>query len=287
MSYSANSRSDQTASQLTVNGDVLRVDICDLAAGVEYRIKVAATTSRGYGATATISAWTEIGMPPRPPRPHVNSTGPGTITVRIQPAVLTQGPLSAYFIVISTTTTTTERRRRRDAGNQRSLPDPVQHIPLPGVTVAQLRADKVNLERYFVVGDGRTYGAYVNSPLLADVLYVVHYVVASSMDGTTKMSYASTVSPVSPGTGGGSGELTTVTMQPVQHEGLGLVVIVVISVVVPLSFLILVLVIILLIYCCCCRKRPDQPEPSPAPAGSTLSASWLKYYTGIASLLHC
>ena len=63
-----------------------------------------------------MDAWTEIGMPEKPPRPQINSTGPGTITILIHPAVLTGGPVSAYFIVVSTpdsnNNVTLERRRR-------------------------------------------------------------------------------------------------------------------------------------------------------------------------------
>jgi len=125
VSYSAESRSDLPAGELTQAGDVLEAVLCDLAAGVQYHIQVCAATSSGYGAPVTIDAWTEIGTPEKPPRPHVNSTGPGTITILIRPAVLTRGPVSAYFIVISTpdsnNNVTVERRRRTAADNHKSL----------------------------------------------------------------------------------------------------------------------------------------------------------------------
>jgi len=77
----------------------------------------------------------------------------------------------------------------------------VDHIPLPGVTVAELEADDVRLARYFVVGDDKIYGGYENSALTANILYTVYYVVASSLDGVTKMSFAATENPVAPGIG--------------------------------------------------------------------------------------
>ena len=52
-----------------------------------------------------------------------------------------------------------------------------------------------------MVGDGWTYGVYVNSPLTASILYSIYYVVASSLDGETKMNFASTDTPVAPGRG--------------------------------------------------------------------------------------
>ena len=153
VSYSAKSRADLTPGELTVNSDVLGVLLCDLNAGVEYQIQVAAATSKGYGAAVSVDSWTEIRTPERPPKPHVNSTGPGTITVLIRPAVLTGGPISGYFIVVSTPNNNDTLDRARRAADtservRRSLPDPVEFIPLPGVTVAQLAADDVRLARY-------------------------------------------------------------------------------------------------------------------------------------------
>jgi len=87
------------------------------------------------------------------------------MTILIRPAVLTGGPVSAYFIVVATpndnnnnnnynNVSSLERRPRRAAadGSRAAvpgvlLPDPVEHIPLPGVTVAQLTADDVRLAR--------------------------------------------------------------------------------------------------------------------------------------------
>jgi len=92
---------------------------------------------------------------------YAHVTGAGTITVLIRPAVLTGGPVSAYFIVVSTpsdvsnNSSTVERRRRAASdhslaalpGPGGALPDPVEFIPLPGVTVAQLTANDVRLAR--------------------------------------------------------------------------------------------------------------------------------------------
>ena len=266
-----------------MDGGVLSFVLCNLSAGVQYHIEVAAATSRGYGPAATIDAWTEIGVPHKPAKPRVSSTGPGTITVLIQPVLLTGGgPLSAYFVVVSTpySNGTVGRRRRRV---RRSLPDPVAYIPLPGVAVARLATDDVRLARYFVVGDGRTYGGYENSPLTADILYIVHYVVASSLDGVVKMSFASTDSPVAPGGGPPSVLMTTTTTtttQPVTEEqNLSRDAIIAIAVVGSVLLLLILLVVVILIYCRCCKDTPTA-----RPAGSSPNASWLKYYTGTAGV---
>ena len=51
-----------------------------------------------------------------------------------------------------------------------------------------------------MVGDGQTYGGYENNQLTASILYSIYYVVASSLDGVTKMNFAITDTPVAPGT---------------------------------------------------------------------------------------
>lgn len=228
-----------------------------------------------------MDTWTEIGTPEKPPKPFVNSTGPGTITVLIRPAILTSGPISAYFVVISTpnNNVTLERRRRAAANDservRRALPDPVEHIPLPGVTVAQLAAGDVRLARYFVVGDGQMYGGYENSPLTANILYIIYYVVASSLDGETKMNFASTDDPVAPSTG----VVVTSTLMPQTEEALSREAIIAFGVVFSCLFLVVLIAGIIVICYCYCKDR-RQPTSSPRPAGSSLNTSWLRYYTG-------
>lgn len=274
MSYTSSERRENVAAaELTVASHVHTVVLCDLAAGTQYHVNVTASTPHGHGPAAGLNTWTEIGMPDKPPRPRVNSTGPGTITVLIQPAVLTQGPLSAYFFVISTPTSnnaSTGRPRRDNPANP--LPDPVVHIPLPGLTVAQLADDDIQLARYFTVGDGQIYGGYKNTPLTAGIMYTVHYVVASWLDGRVKMNYASTDRPVAPG----SEAVTTAEQQWPSAET-----VIVMAVLIPLLLLVLLALTVYVVYYYCCSKyRHQATTSSQRPAGSTRNASWLKYYTG-------
>ena len=251
-----------------MNADVLSALLCQLTAWVEYHVQVAASTSTGHGPAATVSTWTEIATPDRPPAPRVNTTGPGTITVVIEPAELSHGPLSAYFIVISTPANSTShsRRRRSVAGPAEYITDPVWYIAAlsGGVTVAQLSADDVPVARHFVVGDGLTYGPYENPPLSAESVYTVHYVVESSHDNVTKMNYSSTSRPVA--------------ALPSLSDRLSREMIVV--VVLSAALLILLVLVILVVYWRC-RQTTDRPSSSLRPPGSTMNASWLKYYTGL------
>jgi len=54
---------------------VVNAVLCGLSAGLDYRIELAAATSKGYGPTVSLDTWTEIAMPEKPPKPRVNATG--------------------------------------------------------------------------------------------------------------------------------------------------------------------------------------------------------------------
>lgn len=274
------SADDVRIESATVDSATVSVSLCDLTAWTLYHVEVSAITVTQQGPPAVIETWTEIGTPDRPPAPRVNSTGPGTITVVIQPAAVPRyGPLSAYFIVVSNSSLTTNQRRRRTA---RLLPDPVEYFhSLEGaVTVAELSVDEVDEERLFVVGDGQTYGRYDNAPLQSTsanhtaLLYSVHYVVASSHDSVTKMNYSSTARPG-----------PTPAHQAVEPWSwvLGREAVIGIAVSVSLLLSIIVVVLIMLICWRCCRTHNDArttSSPHGLAASSTLNASWLKYYAG-------
>jgi len=95
------------------------------------------------------------------------------------------------------------RRYRR----QSTIPDPVQAISLPGYTTAQLTGSVSSSSplpqdqlltgtRRFVIGDGAVYGAYSNLPLVPESSYIVYFVVALTLDQTTKMAFSQLASPV-------------------------------------------------------------------------------------------
>lgn len=94
---------------------------------------------------------------------------------------------------------------------KRSLPDPVDVIPLPGYTAAYLERNDVTVAHDFVVGDKNVYGDYTNSELQTNKLYNIFFVVASSVDGTTKMSFSQISNPVRVATGTPTPPTTTTT----------------------------------------------------------------------------
>lgn len=259
--------------------DVLIAVICNLTAGLQYKISVGASTSKGWGPAVSVNAWTEICSPDVPPRPVVNATGWRTINVILQPVVLSCGPLSGYFVAVAVTqdnsTIVTSRRRRSSSRHhivRRSLPDPVQFIPLYATTVAQFASGDIVQPRHFIIGDGQVYGGYQNVPLNPDNYYIVYYVVASSLDNVTKMSFSQTVSPVMP-TAFTTPVMFTSQFSTAASSGLSKAAKIAIGVVVPLVIL-LIVAALLILYCCCWKKSRRTPA-----GGQEVNSSWLQYYT--------
>ena len=107
---------NESRDELVLSGAVLRVWLCDLAAYTLYHAHVAAATGTGptYGPAAVLSTWTEIASPRRPPAPRLNATGPGSITVIVEPAATTSdAPISAYFIVIEPRNSPSEQQQQQ------------------------------------------------------------------------------------------------------------------------------------------------------------------------------
>ena len=105
--------------------------------------------------------------------------------------MLLYGPVSGYFIVVSQVNNPLEGTRRKRA----TLADPTSFIPLPGYTCASISVNNLLATKYFVIGDGLTYDGYTNAPLVANTQYNVFFVVASSLDGDTMMSFSQLSTP--------------------------------------------------------------------------------------------
>lgn len=244
--------------------------ICSgLVPDVQYNIQVQASTSRGFGSAAYIDVWTEISRPEPPPVPRVISVENTTASVRIEPAVLSHGPVAAYFIVVSLLPSSpVEGRVRRSLSN-----DPVVDIPLPGYTTAQLSNDDVRQTRSFVIGDNNTYGGYINRPLEIRQWYTVYYVVASSRDGVVvKMNYAQTPTAFQTGTQLVVPIPTSPTPILAAAGGLTSGEKAAIGIFVPLLILLVILAILLLLYFCWWKKRKQAKE------NDSNRRIWLDFY---------
>ena len=121
---------------------------------------------------------------------------------------------------------------------------------MPGYITAELEKGDITPNTEFVVGDGKTYGGYLNVPLSRERWYVVHYVVLSTSSNVTKMSFSSltpqaqTIPYVSP---------TEPTEDNDDNTG------VLIGVIVGLVLLLLVLLLLLLLYLWWRRRNRFNP----------------------------
>ena len=204
--------------------------------------------------------------------------------------VLLNGPISGYFIVVSIITDANSRSRR-------SIPDPVKEFPLPGYTSAQLSLSDMTSWRNFIIGDGNTYGSYANKPLESHQVYTVYYVIASSLDGVTKMAFSQIVNPVETGTP----ELTSSNLQSTSSnyptkflsetsqvsvnpgfqngELLSASDKITIAVVVPVLAIIIILIIVfVLIYFCWWRKRSTTNTGEDLYANTTSLSGLRSFY---------
>ena len=257
-----------------------RYQACSLLQASQYRFDLAASTRKDYGPAATIAIWTEVGIPEIPPRPVIRSVGDTSVTMRIQPVVLSSGPVSGYFVVVELIDDEEVLRKKR------ALPDPATAMRLPGYTTAQLSRDEVKVSRDFIVGDGRTYGGFTNDLLRKNEDYNIYYVVASSLDGVTKMAFSQIASPVH--TGGklitdGVGVTSTPSVRPtnpteevtsapvLREDDDSTTIIIIVAVCVAIVLLIIIIIIILL---CWWRNRTNQKVPH-----DTKNDTWLSYYT--------
>ena len=136
-----------------------------------------------------------------------------TLTVDLEPAVLTSGPLTAYQLQVEEVSAPSGRRKRAavrlerhnefwdtlgHSGGLDSLGHDTQEnmrsrraAGVPGYVTAQLEQGDITPNTKFVVGDGKTYGGYLNEPLAEQRWYVVHYVVLSTSSNVTRMSFSS------------------------------------------------------------------------------------------------
>lgn len=251
-------------------------------------------------------AWTEPGVPEVPPRPEVLSTTTATINVRLQNIGLTRGPLSGYFVVVEKVVGALgENRRRR---KRAALPDPVLFIPLTGYTAAEIDPKFLATEAVFEVGDGQTWGTYQNRVLEAEQLYNLYFVVASSVDGVTRMSFSQLRSPVTttdsdvvvtptltlpPRTTTTTPSFITSTLAPTtttttttakaitEEPTTGSVIVkeddntlvIALAIGIPLA-IIIILLIALLIYFLVCRRRTNK-----TPESDEKNTTWMNYYT--------
>lgn len=225
----------------------MKATFCGLTYATLYKVSVLAQNRNQFGPPASVEIWTSVGQPSSPPNPVVLAVTNLTVTLRIEPVVLNTGPLSGYYIVVKINASDVIAKRSVESGL--NAVDPANDLNLEGYTCAWLSPDQVVPRSNFTVGDGKVYGYFSNRELETNKYYVFYYVVSSSLDGDTKMSFSQTLQPVK-----ALQAAEEISTSPPKTESPSQIDLKVLAATMSLLAL-LILVLVLLFYFCYWRKR--------------------------------
>ncbi|XP_049953993.1 putative inactive tyrosine-protein kinase Wsck [Schistocerca serialis cubense] len=167
---------------LTYQSSVTSANIIGLHPGTEYQISVSAITAAGTGVPKTLTTYTQIGEPNEPDVPEIISRHNGRMNVRLSPAFSENGPISAYRIIVL------EGKNFAFDENLLKSYEEAQKDGSPYYIAAELKPEEFRSE--FTVGDNKTYGGYYNPPIPELVDTHVSLGVLSTVNDTTRASYA-------------------------------------------------------------------------------------------------
>ncbi|XP_012939263.1 receptor-type tyrosine-protein phosphatase F [Aplysia californica] len=173
---------------------------CSLSPYTLYTMRLSALSDSTVLSTGSDTFRTGHVRPRTPVAPVFVNSSYTSLTVAIEPVVLSGGPVTAYQIQVEKV----PERRKRSAifpfmswervtakEQNHGLSRDKRAAGVPGTVVAQLTKEQVPQKMDFTVGDGLSWGGYNNSALEREALYTVHYVVVSAVGNDTKVSYAS------------------------------------------------------------------------------------------------
>lgn len=159
-------------------------EIANLLPATTYNISVHTLSNDGDGATTYQVISTKLGEPDNlPAQPTIIRNDGDKMTVMVTPTMNNNGPISTYRIVVV-----------RSDDNQGFQEDNVlgyyeaQKNGLSYYIAAEVNPQNINKE--FIVGDGKRYGPYYNAPLDPDINYKVLVGLVSNFNGETKTVYS-------------------------------------------------------------------------------------------------
>lgn len=213
---------NSTTTRVTVGAAVQSTVVCGLQEATYYTFEVRASTSAGLSAASeALALWTLQGVPEAPPRPKVLNVNSTTITLELNPAEVTRGPISAYRVVVEEVEGGRRRRAEQDG------------LDLPGYVAAEFNPKAITTNALFVVGDNENYGGYKNPRLQSKRTYDIAYVVISELEGLNRSSFSRLQEPVKTG--------PPVVVKPVVEDNTGRVVGIVLGILLLLILLALLL----------------------------------------------
>ncbi|XP_067617277.1 putative inactive tyrosine-protein kinase Wsck [Eurosta solidaginis] len=176
--------------EFIVQGMETTFEITDLHPATEYNITVEAMCAQLICGSDSLLAHTMVGVPsPMPPQPRVLRTTETEMTIEIPQMRNDNGPLSKVLVIVERIDPALSQPFDTELlGSWQKAQDD----GLPYYIAAELdyNGPEDNRTRVFVVGDGKSYGSYVNVPLNttnADIHLSLGLV--STLDGITKTLY--------------------------------------------------------------------------------------------------
>lgn len=151
--------------------------------GTLYNVSVWADTADGPSEATSLLAWTEIGEPDTPPTLDIISRDGTKMSVQLSPGSSSKGPVTGYRLVAFERSSLMAFSEERLAGHKEAT-----EAGTPFYVAAELGPEWGN--QTFVIGDGRTYGGFLNAPLSPSEDYLPIQGVASSLNGITKYAYS-------------------------------------------------------------------------------------------------
>ncbi|XP_059149676.1 receptor-type tyrosine-protein phosphatase T-like [Physella acuta] len=174
---SSTSNIQQQLPSVTLSPAVSEYSTCQLKSGTDYVM-----TLRGFGGSWVVSYFNltfkteRQPVPPAPEPPTFLRSDYTTITVNIRPVTSPAVRITQYQIKVEKLTTATTRP---EAG-------------VPGYVATEYLTDAFTKQETFVVGDGKTYGQYLNKALDANMFYNIHMVSMFVTNDSTTYNWTTT-----------------------------------------------------------------------------------------------
>ncbi|XP_055897530.1 receptor-type tyrosine-protein phosphatase kappa-like isoform X3 [Biomphalaria glabrata] len=178
-----------------LNSTTKAIRKCNLKSFTLYTATISAKSANGILTVSSNTFRTVHEPPPRPSAPVFVNSSYTTITVTLDPIVLTAGPVTAYQIHVEKVLAPSRRRKRFSKpfiGRLRRK----RMSGVPGYVTAELAPSYIITKINFTVGDGKSYNGYTNQALTEKTWYTVHYVVISTSSNITYFNYSSMSPPV-------------------------------------------------------------------------------------------
>ncbi|XP_060515988.1 putative inactive tyrosine-protein kinase Wsck isoform X2 [Cylas formicarius] len=167
------------------SNDTFQTEISPLRSASEYNISVEAKYNDTNNlAEAYQILVTKIGEPDNVPyQPVIVRDDGEKVTIKLSQTTNNNGPVSAYRIIV----VNSDDNQGFSKDNILSYKD-AQRLGLSYYIAAEVRPEDINRE--FIVGDGKFYGSYYNAPLSSGVTHKIILGLVSNFNGESKVVYS-------------------------------------------------------------------------------------------------